>query len=336
MSLSEPGATIRVNNNGSAGSRTIRVGAHVGQQNMSMAAMRSTWRQLDTTLDWISAWDHLYEAPNAGGTVDHFEALTVLGALAADTERARIGCLVFYVGYRSPGVLAKAATTLDHISNGRFELGLGAGWHEPEAKAFGYEFPSIGVRLDMLDEATTIIRSLLTQERTTFTGKHFRVDDASCLPAPVQDRLPIWIGGVGEKKTLRLVARHADGWNTAYINPTEFSRLSGVLDSWCDVEGRDPRSIRRGVNLLFNLSTSKIEAAATLDAVKAQWGPGFDRVAGGALLGTPDDAVARLLEYVDAGADDINIALRAPWNQAALQAYLDEVVPAFRDALSKR
>jgi alkanesulfonate monooxygenase SsuD/methylene tetrahydromethanopterin reductase-like flavin-dependent oxidoreductase (luciferase family) len=316
--------------------RTIRVGAHVGQQNMPMTKMRATWRQLDAHLDWISAWDHLYEAPNAGGTVDHFEALTVLGALAADTERARIGCLVFYVGYRSPGVLAKAATTLDHLSNGRFELGLGAGWHEPEAKAFGYDFPSIGVRLDMLDEATTIIRGLLTQPRTTFTGKHFRVDDASCLPAPVQDRLPIWIGGVGEKKTLRLVARHADGWNTAYIDPAEFARLSDVLDTWCVTEQRDPLSIRRGVNLLFNLSTTRAEADTTYESVKAQWGPSFGRVAGGALLGTPDDAVARLLEYVDAGADDINIALRAPWNEAALSLYLTEVVPAFRDALSKR
>jgi alkanesulfonate monooxygenase SsuD/methylene tetrahydromethanopterin reductase-like flavin-dependent oxidoreductase (luciferase family) len=325
-----------VADNRSGTKRTIRVGAHVGQQNMSMAKMRATWRQLDEHLDWISAWDHLYEAPNAGGTVDHFEALTVLGALAADTERARLGCLVFYVGYRSPGVLAKAATTLDHLSNGRFELGLGAGWHEPEAKAFGYDFPTIGVRLDMLDEATTIIRGLLTQDRTTFTGKHFRVDDASCLPAPVQDRLPIWIGGVGEKKTLRIVARQADGWNTAYIDPTEFARLSGVLDDWCGVEGRDPTSIRRGVNLMFNLSTTTAEAITALEALEAQWGPMFGRVAGGALLGTPDDAVARLLEYVDAGADDINIALRAPWNEAALSAYLNEVVPAFRHALAKR
>ena len=179
---------------------TLRLGAHAGQQNMAMSDMRLLWRRLDAHLDWISAWDHLYEAPPAGGTIDHFEALSVLGAMAADTERARLGCLVFYVGYRTPGVLAKAATTLDHISNGRFELGLGAGWHEQECKAFGYDFPSIGTRLDMLDEATQIIRGLLTQPRTTFTGKHFRVEDASCLPLPVQERLPIWIGGTGERQ----------------------------------------------------------------------------------------------------------------------------------------
>ena len=313
---------------------TLRLGAHVGQQNMSMDKMRTTWRLLDEHLDWISAWDHLYEAPPAGGTVDHFEALTVLGALASETERARIGCLVFYVGYRSPGVLAKAATTLDHLSNGRFELGLGAGWHAQEAAAFGYDFPSVGTRLDMLDEATTIIRSLLTTDRTTFIGKHFRVEDASCLPSPVQQRLPIWIGGAGEKKTLRLVARHADGWNIAYVNPPEFARLSAVLDGWCETEGRDPSAVKRGVNLSFNLASTTAGAAAMREQLERQWGPAFGRIAGGALLGTPDDAVARIVEYVEAGADDINIALRAPWDDDVLRAYLDEVVPAVRAAVS--
>lgn len=314
----------------------VRLGAHVGQQNMSMAEMRATWRQLDPQLDWISAWDHLYEAPPAGGTVDHFEALSTLGALAVETEHAAIGCLVFYVGYRSPGVLAKAATTLDHLSGGRFELGLGGGWHEPEARAFGYDFPSIGVRLDMLDEATQIIRGLLTQDRTTFTGTHFRVEDASCLPRPVQGRLPIWIGGVGEKRTLRLVARLADGWNTAYVTPEEFARLSGVLDGWCETEGTDPASIRRGVNLSFNLSSTAAGAASTTERMQAQWGAGYARIAGGALLGTPDTAVDRILEYVAAGARDVNVALRAPWDADALRAYLDEVVPAVRSALSRR
>lgn len=299
-----------------------------------MSAMRSVWRTLDPQLDWISAWDHLYEAPPAGGTLPHFEALTVLGALAATTEHARLGCLVFYVGYRSPGVLAKAATTLDHLSNGRFELGLGAGWHEQEAKAFGYDFPSIGTRLDMLDEATTIIRGLLTQDRTTFEGRHFRVDNASNLPAPVQERLPIWIGGVGEKRTLRIVAAKADGWNTAYVSTAEFARLSAVLDTWCAHEGRNPRDIRRGVNLMFSLSATSPGAVAMREQLQSQWGAAFSRIEGGALLGTPDDAVERILAYVAAGADDINIALRAPWDDDALSLYLNEVVPAVRAALA--
>ena len=312
----------------------LRLGAHVGQQNMSMKSMRGLWRRLDSQLDCISAWDHLYEAPPAGGTIDHYEALTELGALAAETERARLGCLVFYVGYRTPGVLARAATTLDHISDGRFELGLGAGWHEQECKAFGYDFPSVGVRLDMLDEATQIIRGLLTQPRTTFSGRHFRVEDASCLPAPVQDRLPIWIGGTGERKTLRIVARLADGWNTAYISVDEFTRLSGVLDGWCATEGRDPATVRRAINLSFNLASTAKRAAENEENLKAQWGPAFGRVAGGSLLGTPDMVVDRVLSYARAGAQDINIALRAPWDEDALSAYLSEVVPAVRAAMS--
>jgi alkanesulfonate monooxygenase SsuD/methylene tetrahydromethanopterin reductase-like flavin-dependent oxidoreductase (luciferase family) len=308
----------------------LRLGVHVGQQNMPMAKLRATWRQADPHLDWISAWDHLYEAPDQGGTVDHYEALTVLGALAAETSHARIGCLVFYVGYRNPGVLAKAATTLDHLTDGRFEMGLGGGWHEPEAKAFGYDFPAIGTRLDMLDEATQIIRSLLTQDRTTFHGKHFRVDNASCLPHPVQDRLPIWIGGIGERKTLRLAARYADGWNTAYITPEEFRRLNGVLDDWCGVESRDPSTIRRGINLAFNVKATAGEVEVETERLKAQWGPGYNRIAGGALLGTPDPVVARIMEYRGAGATDINVALRAPWDEDMFRVYLEEIVPEVR------
>ena len=312
----------------------LRLGAHVGQQRMSMDDMRALWRRMDDHLDWISCWDHLYEAPPEGGTVDHFEPVACLGALAAETRKARIGCLVFYVGYRTPGVLAKAATTVDHISGGRFELGLGAGWHEPEARAFGYPFPSVGVRLDMLEEAVQVIRGLLTQERTTFAGTHFSVEDASCLPRPVQPRLPIWLGGAGERRTLRLVAQHADGWNVAYVSPGEFARLSGVLDHWCEEEGRPPDSVRRAINLSFNLSSAASDAARVEAGLREQWGAeGYARVAGGSLLGTPDQAVERLMAYVEAGADDVNIALRAPWDADALSAYLEEVVPAVRQAV---
>jgi len=313
----------------------LSLGAHVGQQNMSMDTMRALWRKLDQAgFDWISAWDHFYEAPPAGGTVPHFEALATLGALAAETKRARLGCLVFYVGYRNPALLAKAATTLDHISGGRFELGIGAGWHLWEAAAYGYDFPPVATRLDMLDEAATIIRSMLTQERTTFAGKHFRVDNASCLPRPVQQRLPLWIGGVGEKRTLRLVARHADGWNAAYISPKEFGRLGAILDQWCEREGRSPKNVRRAVNLTFNLALDAKGAAREAEKLRKEWGAAADRIAGGALTGTPVQAVERIMEYIEAGANEVNIALRAPFDAQALDAYIEEVVPEIRRAVS--
>jgi len=312
---------------------TLSLGVHVGQQNLAMDDMRALWRKLDGAgVDWISAWDHFYEAPPKGGTQPHFEALATLGALAAETRRARIGCLVFYVGYRNPALLAKAATTLDHISGGRFELGLGAGWHVWEASAYGYAFPDIGTRLDMLEEAARIIRRMLTEERTTFSGKHFQVDDASCLPPPLQPRLPIWIGGVGEKRTLKIVADHADGWNAAYLDPAEFARVNAVLDHWCEDEGRDPASLKRAVNVTFNLALDQAGVKRQREQLAADWGDAAGRVAGGALLATPEQAVERLMEYRRAGAHEVNVALRAPWDEEALDAYLEQVMPAVRQA----
>jgi F420-dependent oxidoreductase-like protein len=313
---------------------SIALGVHVGQQNMDMAAMRALWRKLDDKrVDWISAWDHFYEAPPKGGTQPHFEAVATLGALAAETRHARLGCLVFYVGYRNPALLAKIATTLDHISGGRFELGIGAGWHIWEASAYGYPFPDIGTRLDMLDEAAQIIRRMLTEDRTTFSGKHFQVDDASCLPRPLQARMPIWIGGVGEKRTLKIVAERADGWNAAYLAPDEFARVNQVLNEWCEESGRDPRSLKRAVNITFNMALSEDDIPRQRELMRADWGPTADRIMGGALLCTPDQAVERILEYAAAGANEVNIALRAPWETEALDAYLDEVMPAVRRAL---
>jgi F420-dependent oxidoreductase-like protein len=309
----------------------LELGAHLGQQNLTSDEIRALWRRFDGAgLDWISVWDHFYEAPPAGGTQPHFEAISLLGALAVETKRARIGCLVFYPGYRNPAALAKAATTLDHLSGGRFTLGLGAGWHEWEARAYGYDFPPIGTRMDMLDEALSIVRGLLTQDRTTFAGTHFRVDDASCLPAPLQRRLPLWVGGLGEKRTLRLAARHADGWNAAYVAPAEFARLSRVLDHWCEKERRDPQAIARTVNLSFHLCVDAAAAARVEGELRKQWGPAADRMLSGALVGTPDRALETLAAYADAGAQAINVALRAPWDPEALDAYLDHVVPKAR------
>ncbi|MAT06105.1 MAG: LLM class flavin-dependent oxidoreductase [Acidimicrobiaceae bacterium] len=304
----------------------MQLGVHIGQQNLSMAALRDVWRQADeAAADWISVWDHLYEAPPAGGTIDHFEAVACLGALAADTSHARLGCLVFYVGYRNPGLLAKAAVTIDHISGGRFELGIGAGWHEWEAAAYGYDFPPAGRRLDMLEEAAGLITSYFTNDRTTHDGEYFRADDASMLPRPVRGSMPIWIGGVGEKRTLRMTAQYADGWNAAYISPAEYQRLNGVLDRHCDDLGRDPATIERSINLMFDLGKGETELAA-------QWGAMWERVSGGSLHGSVDQATERIAEYRDAGADLVNVAVRAPVDPELLDAYLTQIAPALRSS----
>ncbi len=311
-----------------------------------MSEMRELWRFLDDPgdgrggLDWLSAWDHLYEAPPQGGVLDHFEAVATLAALACDTSNARLGCLVFYVGYRNPGLLARAAVTIDHLADGRFELGLGGGWHEWEAEAYGYDFPSVGVRLDMLDEATQLIRSLLRPAddgevaRTDFDGEHYRAVNASMLPPPVGGNMPIWIGGVGEKRTLRMAADHADGWNAAYVDAPSYQRLCGVLDGWCEAADRDPASIERSINLVWGMGADQASADRVAAAMVEQWGPMFERIKGGALLGTPDQAVEQIMAYADAGADMVNVALRAPFDREALDAFIEQVVPAVRAATS--
>lgn len=305
-----------------------RLGVHIGQQGMAMADLRALWRRLDDAgVDWISVWDHLYEAPPAGGTIDHFEAVATLGALAAETRHARLGCLVFCVLYRNPGLLAKVAATVDHISGGRFELGLGAGWHQWEAQAYGYAFPAAGERLDMLEDALPAIRALLTEARTTHRGPHVRLDDASCLPPPVQPRLPIWVGGTGQKRTLRLAAHHADGWNAAYVSPETYARLNRVADEWCVEAGRDPATLRRSVNLIFAVSSGSATVDGILDA--QGWGPLAPFVREGSLGGPPQAAGETISRYVEAGADDVNVALRAPWNDRDLDAYL-ELLPELR------
>lgn len=302
----------------------MQLGVHIGQQNLSMDELRDVWRRADAAgADWISVWDHLYEAPPAGGTIDHFEAVACLGALAAETTNARLGCLVFYVGYRNPGLLAKAAVTIDHISGGRFELGIGAGWHEWEAAAYGYDFPPVGRRLDMLDEAAGLLTSYFTNDRTTHEGEYFRASDASMLPGPVRGHMPIWIGGVGEKRTLRMAAQYADGWNAAYVSPAEYRRLNGVLDEHATKLDRDPSTIERSINLMFDLGKDEAE-------LEAQWGAMWNRVREGSLHGSVEQASERIAEYRDAGADLVNVALRAPVDHDLLHAYLSEIAPALR------
>src|SRR5690606_11495513 len=179
-------------------------GVHIGTQNAPIGDLRGLWKTLDLHLDWISVWDHLYEVPSASGRVPHYEALTCLGALCADTSHARIGVLVFYVGFRNPAYLAKSAVSLDHISGGRFELGLGAGWSEQEATAFGYEFPRLGERMEMLEEALPLIRTALSGEPLTFAGRYYSTKGLVLNPPPVRGSIPIWIGGKGRRRTPKI------------------------------------------------------------------------------------------------------------------------------------
>ena len=322
--------------NAATGPRQLALGVHVGQQNAGMAELVDLWRRLDDTVDWISIWDHLYEAPPAGGTTPHFEAVATLGALAAVTSKARLGCLMFCVPFRNPALLAKSIVAIDHLSEGRFEPGFGVGWHEPEFRAHGYEFHGVGTRFDQLTEGLEIISAMLeSPEPTTFSGEHSRVDDVTCVPGPYDRAIPLWTGGRGSRRTPANAARFCSGWNVPYIGPDDYRQLNDRLDGACEAIGRDPATLERSVNLAFHLGADRVSADAELERIQRQWGPDMaDRVTAGALTGTPDDAVEQIAAFRAAGADMVNVALRLPVDSDALAAYLDEVVPAARAELN--
>lgn len=233
------------------------------------------WRLADE-FGFHGVWnyDHFY-GPEALGPVardyrkDTLEGWTTLAAMALVVTRARIGCMVTGVTYRHPAVLAKMAVTVDHISGGRLEFGIGAAWHKAEHRGYGIPFPRAGERIAMLDEALHMIRALWTEDTASFEGRYFRLDEAICNPKPAQKpHPPIVVAGRGEKKSLRVVATHADEWNAASFDPADWSRLNEVLDHHCDAIGRDPATIRRGVQIFLNPAQEN-QTKSTLDMLPA-------------------------------------------------------------------
>jgi F420-dependent oxidoreductase-like protein len=242
----------------------LRVGLKLSPQNTSAAELREVWRLADEAgFDHLWNFDH-FASIGGDETLDILEGWTLLGAMAEATSRVRIGCMVTGNTYRHPSVLAKIAVTVDHLSDGRLEMGLGAAWAENEHSMLGLPFPSVGARIARLAEACEVIERLWRDERASFDGRYYRLQEAIANPKPVQrPRPPIWIGGSGERKTLRVVAEHADVWNGGG-DPDEFARLSGVLDAHCADVGRDPAAIRRSVQLRYDGDREKLlgEAAA--------------------------------------------------------------------------
>lgn len=283
-------------------------GVHTGLQNTTIAELRDLWTRIeDHGFDWISIWDHFYSADFKG--FECHEAVASHAALACHTSRVRVGSLVYCAGYRHPAVLANAITTIDHLSGGRADLGLGAGWAFNEYGAYGIPFPGAGERLDLLEESIQAIRGLLRDEVTDFKGKHVQLTEARCEPKPVQAELPIWVGGSGEKRTLRIAARYADGWNVPFVSPETVAHKRTVLADHCATVGRDPSEIRTAVN---------VGLCQDDDALQAQFGGLAEGVRPGVMIGSPDQLVQRIGEYVDAGVDQINIAMRAPWDLSLL------------------
>ncbi len=245
--------------------------------------------------DMVTVMDHFYQIENVGAEEEPMlEAYTTLGAIAARTHRVRLGTMVTGVTYRNPALLAKTVTTLDIVSGGRAVLGIGAGWNESEHRGYGFELPPIRERMDRLDEALAICRLMFTQERPSFEGRHYRIEEALNSPRPIQAGGPkILVGGGGERRTLRLAARYADMTNW-FGTLDELRHKAEVLDRHCEAEGRDPSTILRTVMAPFVLVNHEREAQATLDRLAPA-----RRAASAAV--TPAQAADGLRPYMDAG-----------------------------------
>jgi F420-dependent oxidoreductase-like protein len=298
----------------------IKFGVHTGLQHTSIAELRELWSRIEALqFDWISIWDHFYAA-DASGDPHCLEAIASHAALAASTSRVTCGSLVYSAGYRHPAVLANAIATLDQVAGGRIVLGLGGGWLKNEYDAYGLPFGTPGERLRMLEEYVQCVRGLLTEDRTTFAGSFFQMRDAQCEPKPEQ-ALPIWIGGGGEKVTLRIAAEHADGWNVPFIPPDVWAHKAQVLDAHCEKAGRDPASITKSVN---------VGMAFTDEELRRQFGPMSDYVKPGVLSGSVQEMVDKVGGYVEAGASYVILAMRAPFDRDGLERFAAEVMPAVR------
>ena len=269
----------------------MRFGLDVAQQRMEWDELVSRV-QFAEELGFDGVWGFDHFQPMYGeGPGNCFEGMTTLAGLAGVTERVRLGLLVTGVTYRHPSVLAAQAVTIDHASHGRLELALGSAWFEAEHTALGIDFPTAGARADRLDDAVEMTVRLMTGERVSFDGHHFRLVGAQLRPRPVQvPHPPIWIGGTGPRRTLPTTARWADVWH-AFGTPTSLREPSARLDRLAEEAGRDPGSILRAGSL--SLSEPMDDIRRTVDSWQEA---GF----GYLVCGWPSQGRERIAEFVSA------------------------------------
>ena len=289
---------------------------------------------------WESVWvyDHFHTVPVPTQEATH-EAWTLMAALAASTQRVRLGQMCTCMGYRHPMYLAKVAATVDIVSGGRAEMGIGAGWYEHEWTAYGYGFPSAGDRIAMLAEGVEILRRAWADGVATFAGEHYQVDGAICRPQPLQaGGVPLWIAGGGERKTLRIAAEHA-----AYTNfdgtLEGFRHKSQVLAAHCTDLGRDFDEIVRSANYNVVIGRDEAEVEERLSTLRARYEPYLapEQLAAaeqqfrtGPLVGTPEQIVERLTALQDAGMTyAITYFTDAAYDTSSIELFQTQVVPHF-------
>jgi alkanesulfonate monooxygenase SsuD/methylene tetrahydromethanopterin reductase-like flavin-dependent oxidoreductase (luciferase family) len=282
-----------------------KFGVHLGVHGTTVRALRQAWEGLDgSAFGWLSVTDRLTPSPSMGAVgegVGPFEAMACQAAMAVSTLRLRVGCLVYSAAYRHPVLLAKAGATIDHLCQGRLELGVGAGWRGgPEDTPM----EAYAVRLRRMAECAEVIRLLWTQESTDFEGEFFRLRQASCDPKPLQQPPRIWVGTSGGQTALELAGRLGDGWNAAFLTPGAFARKLAVVKA----AAPDPDRLAVAVTLGF-LPVPKAEVRSVL---VQRFGPDADILERGVVAGSIDTMLDTISEYVAAGADWVILAPLVP------------------------
>lgn len=307
----------------------IRFSIQTPIEGATFDALARHWQAAER-LGYDSAWldDHFYGVLTPQSD-DSLECWTLMAALARETSTLRFGTLVVCNNYRHPPLLAKMASSVDHISKGRLEFGLGAGWYEQEYTAYGYDFPPVGVRLRQLDEALQICKRMWTEERATFHGRHYRVENAWCNPKPLQKpHPPIMIGGGGEKVLLRIVAQHADRWNFGG-SVDEFRVKLPILESHCRTVGRDFESIEKSWfgNVLIEPTEERLQERLRKRAARGGATTVLDERG---ITGTPETIATKIEEYVSLGVTHFIAMFGRVDRLGATELFAKEVIPRFR------
>ncbi len=313
---------------------TIKFGAQATQAGASWEELLSLWQELDRDSNFDHLWvmDHFVTGMGAafGSEGPCMEGWTALAALAQATSRVRLGILVSGNTYRHPVVLAKMATTVDHISGGRLEFGIGGAWHTYEHEAFAIPFHTTKERLERLDEAVQVIKLLWTQQRPTFQGRYYQLDQPPYNPPNVrQPHPPILVGGGGEKRTLRTVAKYADATNVSGT-PEEVRHKYEVLEQHCREVGRDYSSIRRTIQVPLFLSEDPAFQQRVVQGMIAFRGGSEEDARRSVLMGSVDEVKAGVQAFVDVGVQEIIVAQFPRFHRESLLRFSGEVIPAFK------
>jgi F420-dependent oxidoreductase-like protein len=299
------------------------------------------WKEWKNIVQWTeelgfeSLWrsDHFFSFFGPSRTVDSLDTLVAHTYTAVMTNRIRFGPLVLSMTFRHPAILARMAAAIDQLSGGRFVLGVGAGWNQIEHDAYGITLPPVKQRMDNLEESLKVMTAMFKEDSASFDGKIYHLNNAPMSPKPAQRPMYILVGGSGEKRTLRMVARYASEWNTAGGDVSVYRHKVEVLAQHCEAEGRDPRSIARSLMCSYVTGETQPEIDKQVDAMMERMPPQFRPPPGaprrpfGAMVGTPPQLVEQIQAWEAEGVSRIMLQYQQPPNRETLAFVAKEILP---------